>query len=121
MDTSSELSMLTTVYSGVQVLWWLGFLITFAVGILIAGISFKRNGRAALFMLLGFVSLIVGGAFAVVGPMLMGAALAASSGNRDALLTINIVLGCIRVFWQVLGMALITFAIVAPDKKVVAP
>lgn len=112
--------MLSTVHGCVQVLWWIGFLITFVIGMLVAGISFKKNSRASLFMLLGFVSLIVGGALAMVAPMVMGAVLAASSGNRDTLLIVNVVLGCIRVFWQVLGVALITFAIVAPDKKAVA-
>lgn len=117
---SSELNVLTTVHGGAQILWYLGFAIIFSVGMLIAGISFKKNSRAALFMLLGFVSLMVGGAFVFLGPMLMGAALAASSGNRDTLLIVNIVVGCFRVFWQVLGIALITFAIVAPNKKAVA-
>ncbi len=111
--------MLSAALGCVQVLWWIGFLITFVIGMLIAGISFKKNSRASLVMLLGFVSLIVGGAFAMVAPMVMGAALAASSGNRDTLFIANIVLGCFRVFWQVLGVALITFAIVAPDKKAV--
>lgn len=111
--------MLSTVHSCVQVLWWIGFLITFVVGMLVAGISFKKNGRASLFMLLGFVSLIVGGAIGLVIPMVMGAVLAASSGSRDSLMIVNVALGCMRVFWQVLGVALITFAIVAPDKKAV--